>query len=118
MSDRRSGLDLGPQLALFGLFVPLFLAIGYWLHSDIQEARQAGRDLQNQVTAAEVKRTQLEGDLKSERQTLDQYRKALELWSAHAYTETCVALKGTYNPNFKTCELPDGRISKYEAPFP
>lgn len=110
-SAGQNRVELAPFLTMIGIIASIFIGVGVWFHSDIQEARQA-------ASAAQLKAVQAEGELNDQRLRLDELRRDVEVWSTRIFAQTCAGLKGRPNPNFKTCDLPDGGLLRYEAPFP
>jgi hypothetical protein len=121
-SENQVGLTfvqlLGVLGVFLGLFGGLFVAIGYWLRSDLQQARTAADQLRERVVAVEKQHEAIEKELQAEREGRGKDRKALDDWSTQIFKDSCDELKGTYGHNFGSCDLPDQRRFKYQAPFP
>jgi hypothetical protein len=114
----RSGLETGHFLTILGIFASIFIGVGVWFHSDIQEGRQATANLVTENTALRERAAQLEGRLALAEQRAEQNRKELETWAAWMFDTTCDSVKGKYVGTAGFCTLPDNRFLKYRPPFP
>jgi hypothetical protein len=107
----RGALTPAFAIAVVGILASIFIAIGFWLHAEIQEVRRT-------TAAARVGLMRARESQKRNEARLDEACRSLAAWSAWSFTVNCQVNHGSYDANSKSCRLPDGRILRYEPLFP
>jgi hypothetical protein len=98
-------------IGILALFATIFGLVFNLLHSEIEAAHTETKDLQGQIGDLKVDNAHLADALAAQ-------KAAIEASSLRVFWQDCEALKGKPDYNLKTCNPPDGRPYRYEAPFP
>ena len=101
--------------SLLGLLLALLLSV-----LSLLEFLEARRDRVEANEALRIAKVAEEKAKLSEKLLIElrSMRQGLLIYSQDQFAETCMIFAGTYNFATATCNLPDGKMLRYKAPFP